>query len=71
VKIDTNLNVDGVLLHRYIVANPLHVSARSNGSYIKLSFHLLLNLIVNNRIKPSSVLLIRPKTRFNRELIFY
>jgi hypothetical protein len=31
----------------------------------------LLNQIVDNQIKPSSGLFIRPKTKFNRELMFY
>jgi hypothetical protein len=63
VKICTYSNFACVLLNGYDVENPLGVSARS--------FYLCLNLIMDNWIKPSSGLFVRPETRFDREPIFY
>jgi hypothetical protein len=72
VKVYTYLNfTDVLLLHGYDVGNPLRVSAKSNESHVKWSFYLLLNPIVNNRIKPPNGLFVRPETRFDRKLIFY
>jgi hypothetical protein len=72
VKVYTYLNFDGLLLlHGYDIGNPLCVSARSMETCIEQSFHLLLNLIVNNQTKPSSGLLVRPETSFDREPMFY
>jgi hypothetical protein len=72
MKIYTYPNFVGVLpFNMYNVENPLRVSARSNESCIEYSFHLLLDPIVNNMIKPSSRVLVRSETRFDREPVFY
>jgi hypothetical protein len=71
VKIYAYPNFTGVLLHGYDIGNPLCVSARSNESRIEYSFHLLLNPIVNNQIKPPSGLFVRPETSFDRESMLY
>jgi hypothetical protein len=62
---------DALLFNGYEVENPLYVSARSNEFCVKYSFHLLLNPIMDNRIKILSNLFVRPETRFNREPLFY